>query len=147
MKNFIHLAKRAWTSRDNRPLSGHHIARVERILTHSEFELWWKMAPRDQMHSIVVLDRFLQFIPWAKRNEQAAALLHDLGKNASRLGWPMRILATILGPRGKRFRLYHDHEAIGLQMLADISEQRTLDLLSGVEGDDISVALRKADDI
>lgn len=147
MDSIIHLAKRAWSSIDNRPVSGHVVERAERLLSNEEFELWWAMAPRDQAHSMVVLDRFLETIPWAKREEQAAALLHDVGKNVSRLNWPLRVIATIVGPRGKRFASYHDHEALGVAMLQNISEQRTLDLMSGVAVDDIALALRAADQI
>ena len=147
MDSIVHLAKRAWNSRDNRPISGHHVERAERLLTYEEFELWWAMAPRDQAHSIEVLDRFLATIPWAKREEQAAALLHDVGKNASRLNWPMRIVATIVGPRGKRFTKYHQHEEIGVLMLQGISDQRTLELLSGSINDNVADALRAADEI
>ena len=147
MSRIIHLAKRAWTSFDNRPISFHHVERAERILHPDEFELWWKMEPRDQLHSIVVLDRFLNIIPYAKREEQAAALLHDIGKISAPLGWMMRIIATIVGPRGKRFRAYHEHEALGLLLLADISSERTLALLSGNAEPLYVDALRRADEI
>ena len=147
MDSIVHLAKRAWSSRDNRPLSGHLVERAERLLTHDEFELWWVMAPRDQAHSMEVLDRFMTIIPWAKREEQAAALLHDVGKNVSRLNWPLRVIATLVGPRGKRFATYHQHEEIGIAMLQGISDQRTLDILSGDAKDDIAAALRAADNI
>lgn len=148
MKSGIgHLAKRALSSLDNRPLSGAHIERAERILNLDEFELWWKMQPRDQLHSIVVLDRFLNIIPYAKREEQAAALLHDIGKTCAPLGWTMRVVATIVGPRGKRFRAYHDHEALGLSLLANISSERTLALLAGTAEPFYVDALRRADEI
>lgn len=147
MARLFHLAKRAWTSLDNRPLSFPHVERAERILNPAEFELWWKMEPRDQMHSIHVLDRFLQIIPYAKREEQAAALLHDIGKTCAPLGWTMRIVATVVGPRGKRFRAYHDHEVLGLSLLSGISGERTLSLLAGTAEPLYVDALRRADDI
>lgn len=147
MQSLVHLAKRAWRSKDNRPISGHHVERAERLLRYEEFELWWAMAPRDQAHSIEVLDRFLEMIPYAKREEQAAALLHDVGKNASRLNWPLRIVATLVGPRGSRFRNYHQHEQIGLEMLQGISDERTLDILRGEAEEKYVSALRAADDI
>jgi predicted methyltransferase len=85
--------------------------------------------------------------PPAKRTEQAAALLHDVGKTVSGLGWFMRIIATIVGSRGLTFSLYHDHENIGAQMLQGISEQRTIDLVGGAVDDVVMVALRNADNI
>lgn len=147
MSRCVHLAKRAWTSFDNRPLSAHHVERAERILNPEEFELWWKMEPRDQLHSLVVLDRFLQIIPYAKREEQAAALLHDIGKTCAPLGWALRIVATIVGPRGKRFRAYHDHERLGLSLLEKISSERTLSLLAGTAEALYVEALLRADEI
>ena len=147
MKKLWHLVKRAVTSFSNDPLSGADVERVERLLLLPEFELWWTMQPRDQRHSLHVYERFMRFYPPAKRTEQAAALLHDIGKTVSGLGWLMRIVATVLGSRGARFSLYHDHENLGAQMLQGVSEQRTIDLVAGVADDVVMVALRNADDV
>lgn len=144
---FIHLAKRAWTSMSNTPLSGKDVEIAERLLTVDEFDLWWAMQPRDQAHSLVVLRRFVDVYPPATRVEQAAALLHDVGKNESRLGWSGRVLATVIGPRGARFRAYHDHVEIGTRMLEGVSDQRTIDLIRGTVDDPASRALKRADDI
>jgi predicted LPLAT superfamily acyltransferase len=123
------------------------VERVERLLLLPEFELWWTMQPRDQRHSLQVYERFMRFYPPAKRTEQAAALLHDIGKTVSGLGWFMRIIATLVGSRGIRFTLYHDHENLGAQMLQGVSEQRTIDLVGGTIDDVVMVALRNADNI
>lgn len=147
MKKLWHLVKRAVTSLSNEPLSGADVERAERLLLPQEFELWWSMPPRDQRHSLQVYERFMRFYPPAKRTEQAAALLHDVGKTVSGLGWLMRIVATIVGPRGVAFAMYHDHENIAVQMLQGMSEQRTLDLIGGAIDDAVMVALRNADNI
>lgn len=147
MKKLWHLIKRAVTSYSNDPLSGADVERAERLLLTQEFELWWSMPPRDQRHSLQVYERFMRFYPPAKRTEQAAALLHDLGKTVAGLGWFMRIVATLVGPRGAVFALYHDHENIAVQMLQGISEQRTLDLIGGRVDDVVMIALRDADEI
>ena len=147
MKKLWHLVKRAVTSFSNEPLSGADVERAERLLLPQEFELWWSMPPRDQRHSLQVHERFMRFYPPAKRTEQAAALLHDVGKTVSGLGWFMRIVATIVGSRGAAFAMYHDHENIAFQMLQGISEQRTLDLIGGAIDDAVMVALRNADNI
>lgn len=147
MKNLWHLIKRAVTSYSNDPLSGADVERAERLLLTQEFELWWSMPPRDQRHSLQVYERFMRFYPPAKRTEQAAALLHDVGKTVAGLGWFMRIVATLVGPRGAVFALYHDHENIAVQMLQGISEQRTLDLIGGRVDDVVMIALRDADEI
>lgn len=147
MKKLWHLVKRAVTSISNEPLSGADVERAERLLLPQEFELWWSMSPRDQRHSLQVHERFMRFYPPAKRTEQAAALLHDVGKTVSGLGWLMRIVATIVGPRGAAFAMYHDHENLAVQMLQGISDQRTLDLIGGAIDDVVMVALRQADEI
>lgn len=147
MKKVWHLIKRAVTSYSNEPLSGADVERAERLLLTQEFELWWSMPPRDQRHSLQVYERFMRFYPPAKRTEQAAALLHDVGKTVSGLGWFMRIVATMVGSRGAVFALYHDHENIAVQMLQGISEQRTLDLIGGRVDDVVMIALRDADEI
>ncbi|MCE2817952.1 MAG: HD domain-containing protein [Ilumatobacteraceae bacterium] len=147
MKKLWHLVKRAVTSFSNDPLSGEDVERVERLLLLPEFELWWSMQPRDQRHSLQVYERFMRFYPPAKRTEQAAALLHDIGKTVSGLGWFMRIIATLVGSRGIRFTMYHDHEKLGAQMLQGKSDQRTIDLVGGTIDDVVIVALRNADNI
>ena len=147
MKKLWHLVKRAVTSFSNDPISGADVERVERLLLLPEFELWWTMQPRDQRHSLQVHERFMRFYPPAKRTEQAAALLHDIGKTVSGLGWFMRIIATLVGSRGIRFTMYHDHENLGAQMLQGVSEQRTIDLVGGTIDDVVMVALRNADNI
>ena len=147
MKKLWHLVKRAVTSFSNDPISGADVERVERLLLLPEFELWWTMQPRDQRHSLRVHERFMRFYPPAKRTEQAAALLHDIGKTVSGLGWFMRIIATLVGSRGIRFTMYHDHENLGAQMLQGVSEQRTIDLVGGTIDDVVMIALRNADNI
>jgi len=147
MKKLWHLIKRAVTSYSNDPLSGADVERAERLLLTQEFELWWSMPPRDQRHSLHVYERFMRFYPPAKRTEQAAALLHDVGKTVAGLGWFMRIVATLVGSRVAVFALYHDHENIAVQMLQGISEQRTLDLIGGRVDDVVMIALRDADEI
>jgi len=131
----------------NSPLSGHHVGRAEIILNFEEFGLWWKMQPRDQHHSLLVLDRLLTIRPFAKKHEQAAALLHDVGKSKTKMGWIMRVVATVVGPRGSRFRDYHDHEKIGAAMLAGISEQNVIDLVGGLIENESMTALRQADEL
>lgn len=143
----LHLVRRAVSSWRNTALSDVEVCDAASILNAGEYKMWLMMQPRDCRHSLVVLSRFIQFFPSATREEMAAALLHDVGKIESDLGWAMRIIATIVGPRGKRFSSYHDHEELGAGLLADISHQRTVDLVAGRVDDDVSSALQMADDI
>ncbi|MFM8957072.1 MAG: HD domain-containing protein, partial [Actinomycetota bacterium] len=92
--------------------------------------------------------RFADFAPEAPVEARRAALLHDIGKVESGLGTVARVMATIVGPHGARFRRYHDHERLGVELLtAAGSDTVTLQLLRG-EGDAALLgALRRADEI
>lgn len=142
-----HLARRALGSvSDAEPRPG-GLDRARGILLPGEFEAWSRMQGRDKRHSLEVLDRFLLLLPTASRAEQAAALLHDVGKSISRLGWLSRIAATLVGGVTSRFRDYRDHERLGVEMLTGVSEPRTLSLLASNDVDGVSELLRRADDI
>lgn len=144
----IHLAKRALGSVSNAPLGVSERETARPVLTSDEYELWRQMPARDQRHSLQVLARFDMLLPDAARTARAAALLHDIGKVDAALGWTMRVLATVVGPRGDRFARYHDHERIGAEMLRSVSDRETVELVSGTSRDDrVLAALRRADDL
>jgi len=105
------------------------------------------MQYRDQRHSIVVLRRFDVMAITAVTAERAAALLHDVGKKISNLGFSLRVIATVVGSRGQRFIAYHDHERLGAELLRSISDPRTVELVGGLVDDEISLLLKAADDI
>lgn len=121
---------------------------VRSVLSDSEWELWLSMQRMDERHSLGVARRLLDSHPEVERHEIAAALLHDVGKARSRLGVSARVLTTIVGPRSRRWREYHDHERIGFEMCRDRNvDQRVCDLILG-EGCRESVErLRRADDL
>jgi hypothetical protein len=143
----IHLIKRAFGSFSQSPPNPIEIAKAQDVLNQAEFKTWTEMQNRDQRHSIAVLDRFDELAPTALQTERAAALLHDVGKNVSGLGFIARVVATLVGPRGKRFTDYHNHEALGAELLIAISDPRTVDLVRGAANDEASRLLRAADDI
>jgi hypothetical protein len=145
MSQIVHLVKRAASSFSNKKPSDVSMARS--ILNSAEFDLWQSMQGRDQVHSLVVLQRFNDLCPSATQEERAAALLHDVGKTFSNLGWGGRVFATIVGPRGFRFHLYHDHENLGAQLLEGVSTARTIALIAGSVTDEVMVALHEADQI
>lgn len=151
MGGISHLVRRAVGSLDNSEPDGESLVAVVEILSGAELALWRTMPGRDQRHSIVVLRRFDDLLPAATTPERAAALLHDVGKTASSLGWFMRIVATLTGPVGgrrvRRFREYHDHEAIGARLLVGVSDARTVALVAGEATDAAAEALRHADDV
>jgi response regulator RpfG family c-di-GMP phosphodiesterase len=129
-------------------LSGAELTQVHLILSAREMDLWGKYQNVDQRHSIVVLNRLNVLMPTAGREAQAAALLHDIGKSRSQLGVLLRVVATIVGPRTRRFSQYHCHEEIGIELLESIgSSDVMISLLKGVGDPQVIAALTAADNI
>lgn len=151
MKQFLHLARRFASSLNRRLPGADDVAWVRSHLLPSEEALWSRMSPADRRHSIVVARRFVELVgknseDLVPRAEVAGALLHDVGKLVSGLGTFSRVVATIVGPRGRRFAQYHDHERIGVELLRSAdSDPVTLALVVG-EGRSAE-ALRAADAI
>jgi hypothetical protein len=128
------------------------VAWVNATLRENEYDLWKRMKSYDQRHSIEVARRFTDMHPAYTPDQVAAALLHDIGKVESDLGVLGRVIATVVGPIGTRFRLYHDHESIGLNLCREAgSSTETLRLLDwstqGSSNDLIVNLLRQADQI
>lgn len=142
-----HLMKRALSSFSQTPPDPQDLTVVSDVLNLAEFAMWAEMQHRDQRHSIVVLRRFDALAPMAVRAERAAALLHDVGKNVSKLGFVLRVVATVVGPRGRRFTEYHNHENLGADLMRSVSDPRTVSLIGGTAEDDVSRLLQAADDI
>lgn len=100
------------------------------------------MANQDRRHSIAVARRFAA--DGRTRAQIAGALLHDVGKIECGLGTFGRVVATLVGPRGRRFREYHDHEMIGARLVADCgSDPETIELVAGTGP--LAAALRACD--
>jgi hypothetical protein len=147
-----HLIRRFVTSLSRRMPPAIDVAWVNEKLLENEFELWCRMKPHDQRHSVEVARRFSELHPTFSRDEVAAALLHDIGKVESELGIMGRVVATIAGPKGETFRRYHDHELIGLNLCRKAgSSAETLRLLDWsheeLRNDSIAKLLRQADQI
>ncbi len=132
MSRIGHLARRFWGSLSRAEPSSADVDWVRSQLSKGEWGCWSVMAVQDRRHSIEVARRFVVLAPAAGRAEVAAALLHDVGKQVAGLGTSSRVVATIIGPRTRRLRLYHDHERIGAEMLAKVgSEMVTIELIQG----------------
>jgi hypothetical protein len=130
--NLPHLARRFFTSLSHRPPSSADRDWAHSWLDEGERDLWDSMSSVDRRHSIQVARLFHERRRTAGREEMAGALLHDAGKTASGFGTFSRVIATIVGPRTKRLREYHDHEAIGAAMAeAAGSDPVTVDLVRG----------------
>ncbi|MCU1359063.1 MAG: hypothetical protein JWN99_352 [Ilumatobacteraceae bacterium] len=146
MTNVVHLAKRFAGSLSRKPPIVADDLWAKGWMTPWEIALWRRMTNVDQRHAIVVARRFQASRPEATSDEMAAALLHDVGKIESGLGTFGRVAATLIGPRTRRFRTYHDHEAIGAKWLHEQgSSAATVDLIrrQGVA----AATLESADDI
>ena len=132
MKKLWHLAARFFTSLSPKPPSDETEAWVAERLLPGEQALWVQLSNQDRRHSALVGQRFAEMDPDAPRELVAGALLHDVGKIECRLGTFGRVLATLVGPHGARFRAYHDHEEIGAAMAAAAgSPPATVELIAG----------------
>ena len=141
-----HLGRRFVTSLSPLAPAAADEAWAEGWLGGSEHELWSAMSNADRRHSIEVARRFAARRPAATPAEMAGALLHDVGKVEAGLGTFGRVAATVVGPHGRRFRTYHQHEAIGARLVeAAGGDPATVTL---VEGRGPAAAdLRAADDV
>ena len=117
LKHARHLTRRFFGSLSRRAPTSVDTAWVLGQLLAGEAALWQQMSTQDRRHSIEVARRFAALVAEPTRAEMAGALLHDVGKTQSGLGTLGRVAATVIGPRTKRFRRYHEHEALGSEML------------------------------
>lgn len=144
--NIRHLARRTWYSLRSPAVSDDDVNNVQAILSADEYRLWSQMCQSDMAHSLMVLQRFRRVAPDTPKEVHAGVLLHDVGKVASNLNTLQRVVATVVGPRTKRFRRYHDHETIGKDLLLSVnSSEETIRTACG-EGE-WSMHLRHADDL
>lgn len=126
-----HLAARFFVSLSKRPPEPAEEEWAESHLLPGELALWRRMSGIDRRHSVKVARRFLAARPAATRPEIAGALLHDVGKIECGLGTFGRVAASLVGRRGRRFTLYHDHEQIGAELAARAgSDPATVDLIA-----------------
>ena len=146
MSRLAHLSRRFFGSLSQRSLATEDRTWAISQLLPAEAALWEQLSVEDRRHSIAVARRFVTLAERPSRAEVAGALLHDVGKARSNLGTFSRVLATVVGPRTSRFRLYHDHEALGIEMLRGAgSDPATIALLDGTGA--ATQKLRVADEI
>ena len=143
-----HLARRFLGSLSRRAPQPNDVEWGHSQLLPAEVDLWDRMTVQDRRHSLVVARRFADRLPDATRPEMAAALLHDVGKVESGLGTAARVVATLVGPRGRRFRAYHEHERLGAELLARVgSDPVTVTLVQGNGRPPAVAALASADHV
>lgn len=146
-RHWFHLARRFFGSLSRAEPPSADTAWALRWLLPGEAALWSSMAVEDRRHTIRVARAYVAGQVDAPRAQVAAALLHDVGKVRSGLGTIGRVLAKLVGPRTRRFRLYHEHEPIGAQMLREVgSDPLTIAMIDGsCEQIELLVALLAAD--
>ena len=146
LQHIGHLARRFFGSLSHRVPAMADTTWALGQLLPSEAALWQQMSAQDRRHSIAVARRFAALVAEPTRAEMAGALLHDVGKTQSGLGTFGRVAATVIGPRTRRFRQYHAHEALGVEMLrAAQADPATLAVIEG--SGRAAQALRAADAI
>jgi len=148
MRHVFHLVKRFTSSWSRKDVTEDELGMVRSVLTASEFNLWNQFSIADRRHSVEVTQRFAVLLPGASREQRAGVLLHDIGKIQSNLSTLMRVGATLVGPRTKRFRLYHQHEEIGVTMLRHAgSHADVIAVLNQTCNAEVAAAFRAADNI
>ena len=148
MKHLAHLMKRFVSSWSRNDVTEEELNMVRSTLSASEFNLWNQFSIADRRHSVQVAQRFAVLLPEASREHRAGVLLHDIGKIQSNLSTLMRVCATVVGPRTKRFRLYHQHEEIGITMLRHAgSHADVIAVLNQTCNSEVAAAFRSADNI
>ena len=148
MRHLFHLVKRFTSSWSRKDVTEDELNMVRSLLTASEFNLWNQFSIADRRHSVEVTQRFAVLLPGASREQRAGVLLHDIGKIQSNLSTLMRVGATLVGPRTKRFRLYHQHEEIGVTMLRHAgSHADVIAVLNQTCNAEVAAAFRSADNI
>lgn len=146
--NPFHLAKRALFSIGNASVSSTDQQWIANTLNDHELALWQQFTNPDKRHSVMVARRFIAEVPNASRKHLAGVMLHDIGKIKSNLSTLMRVIATLVGPRGQRFTTYHNHEKVGVQLLREInSEAEIISILDGSCETGIYNAFLRADNI
>ena len=148
MRYVAHLAKRFMSSLSNRDVSEAELNLVRTTLSASELALWSQFVNADRRHSVVVTERFMALRSGATAHEVAGVLLHDIGKIRSNLSTLQRVVATIVGPRTKRFALYHQHVEVGVEILRNAgSHSDVIAMVNQTCDADVAAAFRAADNI
>lgn len=148
MKHVVHLMKRFFSSWSRKDVTEDELNMVQSTLTASEFNLWSQFSNADRRHSVEVAQRFDVLLPEASPEHRAGVLLHDIGKIQCNLSTLMRVIATFVGPRTKRFARYHKHEEIGITLLQYAgSHTDVIAVLNHTCDAEVAAAFRSADNI
>jgi hypothetical protein len=129
-----HLVTRFFGSLRPRPPGADDLAFAQRTLTPAEYACWQRLGAADRVESLTTAHAASVALgPGADDRWLAAALLHDVGKTATRFG-PFRragatALAIVLGERRVRawpnaIGRYVDHDECGARLLEQAGARR-----------------------
>lgn len=136
MRRAAHLLARFFGSLRPRPLDAETLAWVEQKLEPNELRVWEGLDRADRVESVAVARRFEAALAGTSDSTwTAAALLHDVGKQASAYGPVGRAVATLVvavaggdtvrgwvrveAPVRGRMGRYAAHDDIGAQLLTE----------------------------
>jgi putative nucleotidyltransferase with HDIG domain len=115
-----HLAGRFLTSLRPRPVADADRLWVREMLTAQELAVWETLGPADCAESIAVARRVAGMLgPDTDSRWLAAALLHDVGKTATRLGTVGRACATVAAGVAGHRRARRWNNAVGRYIAHD----------------------------
>ena len=157
--SFKVLAKRLIGTFHRAPLEAAELEWVQSLLTQEEFDLWLKLSPHDQSHSVWVargVRRRLAATQYAGDSLWlSVAIMHDIGKLDSNLAMHERMLAAVAGravklsiatrwassARGltRRVGRFLIHGALGSEMILSVGGREEIALWSSVhQGDGLA---------
>ena len=98
--------------------------KVNKILGDNATQLFWRMRLEDRSHSLEVMNRMEAI---TKENRLLTlALLHDIGKVQSDIGWLGRILADLGINRSFSANRYKNHEQYGYNILQKYIDSKAI---------------------
>ena len=88
---------------------------LNELLDENLIILFWRLSKEDRAHSLEVLNRMKAITH--DKSMYELALLHDIGKACSDIGWLGRIFAELGINKSNNARMYKNHEELGIDLL------------------------------
>ncbi|MEX0864369.1 MAG: hypothetical protein WD269_05780 [Acidimicrobiia bacterium] len=119
-RSLRHLSHRFFEVLLAKPLDSHELTRAASWVEPGLWEIFIDQQTADQRHCYRAGAKIASD-PTNHQDLVVAAMMHDVGKRASRLGVLARIIATLLmaigAPMSRRMARYRDHGALGADEL------------------------------
>ena len=94
---------------------------LNQLLNEKLVLLFWRLNKEDRAHSLEVLNRMKKITNDKEMYE--LALLHDIGKVYSDIGWLGRIFAALGINKSNNAKMYKNHEKLGIGLLKNGMEE------------------------